>query len=47
MHYCIRQSGINGCELLDWNGNVFAWTMDMSWAAVLIDLLNAVAGMEA
>ena len=46
MSYIYRQSGINGCELLDANGNVFAWTMDSAWAAVLIDLLNAIGGME-
>lgn len=37
-HY--RQSGTTGCELLDPDGRVVAWTVDAGWAGIIVGLLN-------
>lgn len=40
MDYTYLRSGINGCELINKNGEVFAWTISVGWAAIVIDMLN-------
>jgi hypothetical protein len=39
--YTYRRTGTCGCELLSPEGQVFAWTVDASWAGLVIGLLNA------
>jgi hypothetical protein len=38
--YVARASGSVGCEILDPDGEVVAWTVDGWWAAVIVGLLN-------
>jgi hypothetical protein len=38
--YTYRRSGTCGCEIIDPNGAVIAWTVDVSWAGICIGLLN-------
>jgi len=38
--YSYRKSGMAGCELLTPDGEVFAWTLDVYWAAFIVALLN-------
>lgn len=38
--FTYRQSGTRGCEVLDGDGEVIAWTIDDYWAAVICRLLN-------
>jgi hypothetical protein len=40
MSYAFRQSGVCGCEVLDPDGRVYAWTVDECRAAILVGLLN-------
>jgi hypothetical protein len=42
MEYTYRQSGTNGCELLDGNGEVFAWTVSVGWAEFITNMLNVI-----
>ncbi len=38
--YEFRQCGSAGWEILDFDGTVFAWTIDPAWAAVIVTMLN-------
>jgi len=38
--YSYRKSGMAGCELLNLDGKVFAWTLDEYWAVLIVALLN-------
>jgi hypothetical protein len=38
--YVARASGSVGCEILDPDGEVVAWTADGWWAAIIVGLLN-------
>jgi hypothetical protein len=38
--FCARASGSVGCEILDPDGDVIAWTVDGWWAAIIVGLLN-------
>lgn len=38
--YTFRRSGTTGCEILDLDGVVIAWTIDELWAAVICRLLS-------
>ena len=40
MNYSYRQSGMAGCEILDQDGNIIAWTVDSTIAEVIVHLLN-------
>jgi hypothetical protein len=42
MEYTYRRSGTNVCELVDSNGEVFAWTVSVGWAAYLTNMLNVI-----
>lgn len=52
--YLFRRVATCGCEVLDFRGTVVAWTVDESWAAIIVRLLNdtdhsgvaVVAGMD-
>lgn len=35
-----RRTGTTGCEILDQDGNVFAWTVDEIWAMKIVAALN-------
>ena len=38
--FSYRRSGTNGCEIIDPDGLVIAWTVDPAWAGVIVGLLN-------
>ena len=38
--FSYRLIGTTGCELLDSDGNVIAWTTDELWAVAITALLN-------
>jgi len=38
--YSARRCGSTGHEILDPKGEVVAWTVDGSWAAIIVDLLE-------
>jgi hypothetical protein len=38
--FTYRRSGTCGCELLEPQGKVFAWTADVGWAGIIVGLLN-------
>lgn len=40
MSFGFRKSGINGCEILDADGRVFAWAVDPSAAAMIVVALT-------
>jgi hypothetical protein len=42
LEYVARASGSVGCEIIDPNGEIVAWTVDGWWAAVIVGLLNRV-----
>ena len=44
--YTYRQSGTCGCELLDSEGMVIAWTADAAWAGIIVGLLNKAAPFQ-
>ena len=44
--YVARASGSVGCEILDPDGEVVAWTVDGWWGATIVGLLNGVEGRE-
>jgi len=37
-----RLCGTTGCEIIDREGFVIAWTVDAAWASVIVELLNCV-----
>jgi hypothetical protein len=43
MSFTFRQSGVAGCEILNAEGQVFAWAIDPTWAAVIVAALNGLA----
>lgn len=38
--FSYRKSGRAGCEVMDEDGKVIAWTMDERWAAVIVSPTN-------
>jgi hypothetical protein len=38
--FSTRRSGSVGHEILNWDGEVIAWTVDGYWAAVIVNLLD-------
>jgi hypothetical protein len=42
--YSYRRSGSTGCEIIDPDGLVIAWTVDAAWAALIVELLNWAEG---
>jgi len=44
--YTHRRSGTCGCELLDPEGMVIAWTTDAGWAGLIVGLLNQAAPFQ-
>jgi hypothetical protein len=45
--FTYRQSGTTGCEILDADGQVFAWTVDAGWAGLIVGLLNKAVPFQA
>ena len=41
--YTYRRSGLSGHEILDPEGLVIAWTVDVGWAGIIVGLLNGAA----
>jgi hypothetical protein len=37
---CARRIGTTGCEILDADGSVVAWTADVGWASMIAAALN-------
>ena len=40
MNFSFRKSGMNGCEIVDADGRVFAWAIDPSSAAMIVAALT-------
>jgi len=40
MSFSFRKSGTTGCEIIDADGSVIAWTVDVAWAGLIV------AGLE-
>ena len=38
--FSFRRVAMSGCEILDPNGIVVAWTVNEEWAAIIVALLN-------
>ena len=38
--YTARRIGTTGCEIIDPDGEVIAWTVDDHWAGIITALLN-------
>jgi hypothetical protein len=38
--YSYRRSGTCGCEIIDADGTVVAWTVDAAWAGLIVAALN-------
>ena len=38
--FSFRRSGTAGCEILNPDGEVVAWTVEELWAALIVALLN-------
>ena len=41
-----RRVATAGCEILDANGNVIAWTAEEHWAHLLVSLLTLVEALD-
>lgn len=37
-----RRCGTTGCEIMDGDGKVIAWTVNETWASILVRLLEQV-----
>jgi hypothetical protein len=44
--FAYRRSGTTGHEILDPNGLVIAWTVDVGWAGIIVGLLNKAAPFQ-
>lgn len=44
--FSYRRSGTTGCEILNPDGKVFAWTVSECWAILIVANLNRSEGAE-
>jgi hypothetical protein len=42
--FSYRRSGTAGCEIINPDGQVFAWAVDECWAVLIVALLNQKEG---